>query len=292
MIKKINSPKNKKRKYFGTDGIRGRANTYPMTGETALKVGMAAGEYFTRGKHKHNVVIGKDTRLSGYLIEPSLTAGFISMGMNVFLVGPMPTPAISMLTRSMRCDVGVMISASHNSYEDNGIKLFDPNGEKLSDKSELKIESLMDKNHKTNLVDSSKLGRAKRIEDAAGRYLEFVKSTFPDELSLKKLKIPYKIVSRFSGVSKISYDELLKNEDLINYKLIINTTPLGMYPNIDSIPNLNFDQLTSNHYVFDLVYNPEETKLLSTSKSKGSKIKNGYDMLVNQAELSWEIWNK
>ena len=189
MIKKINSPKNKKRKYFGTDGIRGRANTYPMTGETALKVGMAAGEYFTRGKHKHNVVIGKDTRLSGYLIEPSLTAGFISMGMNVFLVGPMPTPAISMLTRSMRCDVGVMISASHNSYEDNGIKLFDPNGEKLSDKSELKIESLMDKNHKTNLVDSSKLGRAKRIEDAAGRYLEFVKSTFPDELSLKKLKI-------------------------------------------------------------------------------------------------------
>ena len=158
-----------------------------MTGETALKVGMAAGEYFTRGKHKHNVVIGKDTRLSGYLIEPSLTAGFISMGMNVFLVGPMPTPAISMLTRSMRCDVGVMISASHNSYEDNGIKLFDPNGEKLSDKSELKIESLMDKNHKTNLVDSSKLGRAKRIEDAAGRYLEYVKSTYPDKLSLKKL---------------------------------------------------------------------------------------------------------
>ena len=110
--------------------------------------------------------------------------------------------------------------------------------------------------------------------------------------SLKKLKIPYKIVSRFPGVSKISYGELLKNEDLINYKLIINTTPLGMYPNIDSIPNLNFDQLTSHHYVFDLVYNPEETKLLSTSKSKGSKIKNGYDMLVNQAELSWEIWNK
>ena len=185
----MNNSKKKKRKYFGTDGIRGRANTYPMTGETALKVGMAAGEYFTRGKHKHNVVIGKDTRLSGYLIEPSLTAGFISMGMNVFLVGPMPTPAISMLTRSMRCDVGVMISASHNSYEDNGIKLFDPNGEKLSDKSELKIEYLMDKNHKTNLVDSSKLGRAKRIEDAAGRYLEFVKSTFPDEISLKNLKI-------------------------------------------------------------------------------------------------------
>tara|TARA_B100000686_G_scaffold327034_1_gene385513 strand:+ start:10611 stop:11978 length:1368 start_codon:yes stop_codon:yes gene_type:complete len=182
---------NKKRKYFGTDGIRGRANTHPMTGETALKVGMAAGEYFTRGKHKHNVVIGKDTRLSGYLIEPSLTAGFISMGMNVFLVGPMPTPAISMLTRSMRCDVGVMISASHNSYEDNGIKLFDPNGLKLSDKNELEIENLIDNNNKLtkNLVDSKNLGRAKRIEDAAGRYLEFVKSTFPRELSLKNLKI-------------------------------------------------------------------------------------------------------
>ncbi len=182
---------NRKRKYFGTDGIRGRANTHPMTGETALKVGMAAGEYFTRGKHKHNVVIGKDTRLSGYLIEPSLTAGFISMGMNVFLVGPMPTPAISMLTRSMRCDVGVMISASHNSYEDNGIKLFDPNGLKLSDKNELEIEKIIDNKNKLlkSLVDSKKLGRAKRIEDAAGRYLEFVKSTFPRELSLKNLKI-------------------------------------------------------------------------------------------------------
>ena len=180
-----------KRKYFGTDGIRGRANTLPMTGEIALKVGMAAGEYFTRGRHKHNVVIGKDTRLSGYLIEPSLTAGFISMGMNVFLVGPMPTPAISMLTRSMRCDVGVMISASHNSYEDNGIKLFNPNGSKLNDKNELEIEKLIDddKKLKKHLVDSKKLGRAKRIEDAAGRYLEFVKSTFPNNQSLNKLKV-------------------------------------------------------------------------------------------------------
>ncbi len=189
MIKNKIKSKNKLRKYFGTDGIRGRANMHPMTGETALKVGMAAGKYFTRGTHRHTVVIGKDTRLSGYLIEPSLTAGFISMGMNVFLVGPMPTPAISMLTRSMRCDVGVMISASHNSYEDNGIKLFDPDGQKLSDKNELKIEALMDKNNQSNLVDSANLGRAKRIEDAAGRYLEFVKSTFPSELSLKRFKI-------------------------------------------------------------------------------------------------------
>ena len=178
-----------KRKYFGTDGIRGRANIYPITGETALKVGMAAGKYFTTGKRRHHVVIGKDTRLSGYMIEPSLTAGFISMGMNVYLVGPMPTPAISMLTKSMRCDVGVMISASHNSYEDNGIKLFGPDGNKLSDKNEMEIESIMDKINDLQLVESKFLGRAKRIDDAAGRYLEFIKSTFPSSLSLKNIKI-------------------------------------------------------------------------------------------------------
>ena len=177
-----------KRKYFGTDGIRGRANIYPITGETALKVGMAAGKYFTTGKRRHHVVIGKDTRLSGYMIEPSLTAGFISMGMNVYLVGPMPTPAISMLTKSMRCDVGVMISASHNSYEDNGIKLFGPDGNKLSDKNEMEIESIMDKINDLQLVESKFLGRAKRIDDA-GRYLEFIKSTFPSSLSLKNIKI-------------------------------------------------------------------------------------------------------
>ncbi len=178
-----------KRKYFGTDGIRGQANKYPMTGETALKVGMAAGSYFTKGKRQHFVVIGKDTRLSGYMIEPSLTAGFISMGMNVYLVGPMPTPAISMLTKSMRCDVGVMISASHNSYEDNGIKLFGPDGNKLSDKNEIEIESMIDKINNLELVNSKNLGRAKRIDDAAGRYLEFIKSTFPRSVSLKNIKI-------------------------------------------------------------------------------------------------------
>ena len=150
---------------------------------------MAAGKYFTTGKHRHHVVIGKDTRLSGYMIEPSLTAGFISMGMNVYLVGPMPTPAISMLTKSMRCDVGVMISASHNSYEDNGIKLFGPDGNKLSDKNEMEIESIMDKINDLQLVESKFLGRAKRIDDAAGRYLEFIKSTFPSSLSLKNMKI-------------------------------------------------------------------------------------------------------
>ena len=183
------SPINNNRKYFGTDGIRGKANTYPMTGETALKVGMAAGKYFTRGKRRHYVVIGKDTRLSGYMIEPSLTAGFISMGMNVYLVGPLPTPAISMLTKSMRCDVGVMISASHNLYEDNGIKLFGPDGNKLSDENEIELEHIIDRINNLKLVESKNLGRATRIDDAAGRYLEFVKSTFPVSLSLKNIKI-------------------------------------------------------------------------------------------------------
>ena len=188
-MRKYKNAKKNMRNYFGTDGIRGQANTYPMTGETALKVGMAAGTYFKRGKRRHHVVIGKDTRLSGYMIESSLTAGFISMGMNVYLVGPMPTPAISMLTKSMRCDVGVMISASHNSYEDNGIKLFGPDGNKLSDDNEIDIENIMDDIKNIKLVESKNLGRAKRIDDAAGRYLEFVKSTFPEPLSLKNMKI-------------------------------------------------------------------------------------------------------
>src|SRR4051795_5740742 len=132
------------RKFFGTDGIRGTANTEPMTPETALKVAMAVGESFHNGTHKHLVVIGKDTRLSGYMLEPALTAGFITMGMDVTLLGPLPTPAIAMLTRSLRADIGVMISASHNPYEDNGIKLFGPDGTKLSDEKELEIEALMD----------------------------------------------------------------------------------------------------------------------------------------------------
>ena len=177
------------RKYFGTDGIRGRANTDPMTAETALRVGMAAAAHFTRGNHRHRVVIAKDTRLSGYMIEPALQAGFVSMGMDVFLVGPMPTPAVSMLTRSMRCDLGVMISASHNPYHDNGIKLFGPDGYKLSDEVEADIEALMATGLTSHLADAGKLGRAKRIDDAQGRYTEFVKQTFPKGLSLEGLKI-------------------------------------------------------------------------------------------------------
>ncbi|MCH7942664.1 MAG: phosphoglucosamine mutase [Proteobacteria bacterium] len=177
------------RKYFGTDGIRGTANQGPMTAETALRVGLAAGRQFTRGGHRHRVVIGKDTRLSGYMIEPALTAGFISMGLDVILVGPMPTPAVAMLTRSLRADLGVMITASHNPYEDNGIKLFGPDGYKLSDDIEGEIEARMDADMAKDLAPPGQLGQARRLDDAQGRYIEYVKSTFPKALNLEGLKI-------------------------------------------------------------------------------------------------------
>jgi len=178
-----------KRRLFGTDGIRGKANTEPMTAGVALRLGQAAGVWFTRGTHRHRVVIGKDTRLSGYMIEPALTAGFVGAGMNVVLVGPLPTPAIAMLTRSLRADLGVMISASHNPYEDNGIKLFGPDGYKLSDEAEAEIETLMDSDLKPQMVAPGKLGRASRLDDAAGRYIEAAKASFPRGLRLGGLKI-------------------------------------------------------------------------------------------------------
>ena len=179
----------KTRRLFGTDGIRGKANTAPMTAGIALRLGQAAGLLFTRGSHRHRVVIGKDTRLSGYMIEPALTAGFIGAGMDVTLLGPLPTPAIAMLTRSLRADLGVMISASHNSYEDNGIKLFGPDGNKLSDEMESEIEALMDSGVSERLAAPAKLGRANRLEDAAGRYIEAAKNSFPRGLRLDDLKI-------------------------------------------------------------------------------------------------------
>jgi phosphoglucosamine mutase len=177
------------RKFFGTDGIRGRANTDKMSPETALRVGLAAGLQFVRGDHRHKVIIGKDTRLSGYMLEPALVAGFTSAGMDVLLVGPMPTPAIAMLTRSMRADLGVMISASHNAFEDNGIKLFGPDGFKLSDETELEIERLMQTDLSSRLAAPTKLGRARRLEDAAGRYIENAKASFPRGLTLDGLRI-------------------------------------------------------------------------------------------------------
>ncbi len=177
------------RTYFGTDGIRGTANSDPMTAETALTVGMAAGRYFLRGDHQHRVLIGKDTRLSCYMIENALTAGFTSVGMDVILVGPMPTPAVAMLTRSLRADLGVMISASHNPYHDNGIKLFGPDGYKLSDEAELEIEGMMVNKADLDLAAPDSLGRAQRLDDAQGRYIEFAKSSFPKHLRLDGLKI-------------------------------------------------------------------------------------------------------
>jgi phosphoglucosamine mutase len=177
------------RKLFGTDGIRGTANSEPMTAETALRVGMAAGRYFRRGDYRHRVVIGKDTRLSGYMIEPALTAGFISMGMDVILVGPLPTPAVAMLTRSLRADLGVMISASHNPYQDNGIKFFGPDAYKLSDEAEADIEAHIDNGVAAEVAPPDGLGRALRLDDAQGRYSEYVKQTFPRGLRLDGLKV-------------------------------------------------------------------------------------------------------
>jgi phosphoglucosamine mutase len=177
------------KEFFGTDGVRGKANSYPMRADTVLKIGMAAGALYRRGSHRHRVVIGKDTRLSGYMVEQALTAGFLSTGMDVFLFGPVPTPAVAMLTRSMRADLGVMLSASHNPYHDNGIKIFGPDGYKLSDDQENEIQKLVLASETISLAAPEQIGRAKRIEDAQARYIEFVKSSFPKELTLDGLRV-------------------------------------------------------------------------------------------------------
>ena len=179
-----------KRAYFGTDGIRGEANSFPMTAEVALRAGMAAGKLFmSKDDRRHLVVIGKDTRLSGYMIEPALVAGFTSVGMDVRLLGPMPTPGVAMMTRSLRADLGVMISASHNAYVDNGIKLFGPDGYKLSDDREIEIEALMDQGLADGLAKPTALGRVARVDDSQARYVEIAKGTFPRRLSLSGLRV-------------------------------------------------------------------------------------------------------
>ena len=208
------------RKLFGTDGIRGTANAEPMTAETALRVGMASARHFLRGDHRHRAVIGKDTRLSGYMIEPALTAGFISMGMDVILIGPLPTPAVAMLTRSLRADLGVMISASHNPYQDNGIKLFGPDGHKLSDAVEREIEGYVDNGVATHLAAPGQLGRAMRLDDAQGRYTEFVKQTFPRGLTLDGLKI---VVDCANGAAYKVAPEVL-------WELGAEVVPIGVQP--------------------------------------------------------------
>ena len=219
------------RKFFGTDGIRGTTNAEPMTAQTALAVGMAAGAHFLRGDHRHRVVIGKDTRLSGYMMESAMVAGFTSVGMDVVLLGPMPTPAVAMLTRSMRADLGVMISASHNPFADNGIKLFGPDGYKLSDDAERAIEKRMEQGPK--LAKSAEIGRARRIDDARGRYVQFAKDTFPEHLRLDGLKV---VVDCANGAAyHVAPDTL--------WELGAEVIPLGVKP--DGI-NIN-DECGSTH---------------------------------------------
>ncbi|MFV0432161.1 MAG: phosphoglucosamine mutase [Alphaproteobacteria bacterium] len=213
------------RKYFGTDGIRGKANIYPMTAEVALRTGMAAAKFFGRGEHRHQVVIGKDPRLSGYMLEQALTAGFLSMGMNVVLVGPIPTPGIAMLTRALRCDLGVMISASHNHYTDNGIKLFGPDGNKLSDEAEMTIESLIETIGNEDLVTGDKLGRARRLDDVLGRYIEFAKQTFPKDLRLDNLRI---VIDCSNGAAYKAAPSIL-------YELGAEVIAIGVSPNGQNI---------------------------------------------------------
>jgi len=215
------------RKLFGTDGVRGLANKFPVTPEIAMKAGMAAGRLFTRGDHLHRVVIGKDTRLSGYMVENALTAGFTAVGMDVFLFGPLPTPAVAMLTRSLRADLGVMISASHNHFEDNGIKFFGPDGQKLSDEHELRIEALMEKGMEEGLAKPSKIGRAKRIDDAQARYIEFAKRTFPRQLTLDGLRV----------VVDCAHGAAYKVAPAILWELGAEVIPIGVDPNGLNINN-------------------------------------------------------
>jgi len=219
------------RKFFGTDGIRGTTNSEPMTAETALRVGQAAGAHFLRGDHRHRVVIGKDTRLSGYMMESAMVAGFTSVGMDVVLLGPMPTPAVAMLTRSMRADLGVMISASHNPFADNGIKLFGPDGYKLSDEAEGAIEKRLGQGPR--LAKSEMIGRARRIDDARGRYVQFAKDTFPEHLRLDGLKV---VVDCANGAAyHVAPDAL--------WELGAEVVPLGITP--DGL-NIN-DRCGSTH---------------------------------------------
>jgi phosphoglucosamine mutase len=209
------------RSYFGTDGIRGTANRWPITPDVALKVGMAAGLAFRRGGHRHRVVIGKDTRLSGYMIEPALTAGFTAVGVDVVLSGPVPTPAVAMLTRSLRADLGVMISASHNGFADNGIKLFGPDGYKLSDQLEAEIEALIEADLSGRLAAPADLGRAKRLDGVRDRYVEYAKRTMPRAISLEGLRV---VIDCAHGAAYRVAPEVL-------WELGADVVPMGVEPN-------------------------------------------------------------
>ena len=220
------------RKFFGTDGVRGRANSYPMTADFCLQLGAAAGSYFRRANKKsHRVVIGKDTRLSGYMFENALTAGLTSSGMNVLLLGPVPTPAVGLLTNSMRADLGIMISASHNEHSDNGIKFFGPDGYKLSDSVELEIEALVSKG--IGYVSPEDIGRAKRIDDGRYRYIERVKSSFPNQMRLDGLKV---VIDCANGAGYKAAPEVL-------WELGAEVIPVGVSPDGR---NINLDCGSTN----------------------------------------------
>jgi phosphoglucosamine mutase len=216
------------RKYFGTDGIRGRINSPALTPEIAMKAGMAAGRIFTRGSYRHRVVIGKDTRLSGYMLESALVSGFTAVGMDVFQFGPLPTPAVAMLTRSLRADLGVMITASHNPFHDNGIKFFGPDGQKLSDAVEAQIEAMMASGLEQGLAVGAKIGRAKRIDDSQARYIEFAKRTFPKNLRLEGLRV---VVDCANGAA-------YKVAPAVLWELGADIVPIGVTP--DGL-NVNLD---------------------------------------------------
>ena len=222
------------RAYFGTDGIRGQANRHPMTAEVALRVGMAAGRLFrSGGDRRHLVVIGKDTRLSGYMLEPALVAGFTSVGMDVRTLGPLPTPGVAMMTRSMRADLGVMITASHNNFADNGIKLFGPDGYKLSDDIEIRIEDLMAEGLEESLAEPTELGRVVRIDDSQARYIEIAKPTFPRRLSLNGLRV---VVDCANGAA-------YKVAPTVLYELGAEVKEVGVGPN-----GLNINQECGSTY--------------------------------------------
>ncbi|MDC0398604.1 phosphoglucosamine mutase [Alphaproteobacteria bacterium] len=249
------------RKFFGTDGVRGPANEEPMTAETALKIAMAAGRYFApeTGKQRPLAVIGKDTRLSGYMLEPAMVAGFTAIGMDVILVGPMPTPGVAMLTRSLRADLGVMLSASHNPFYDNGIKLFGPDGYKLSDEIEVCIEKLINNQDKKR-AEPSELGRAKRLDDAAGRYIEIAKGSFPKGLTLGGLKI---VVDCANGAA-------YKLAPKVFFELGADVIPIGVEP----------DGFNINHHCGAIAPKSIQEAVLSNEADVGIALDGDADRLV------------
>ncbi len=250
-----------RRKFFGTDGVRGPANQEPMTAETALKIAMAAGRYFApeTGKQRPLAVIGKDTRLSGYMLEPAMVAGFTAIGMDVILVGPMPTPGVAMLTRSLRADLGVMLSASHNPFYDNGIKLFGPDGYKLSDEIEVCIENLINNQNKKR-AGPSELGRAKRLDDAAGRYIEIAKGSFPKGLTLGGLKI---VVDCANGAA-------YKLAPKVFFELGADVIPIGVEP----------DGFNINHHCGAIAPKSIQEAVLSNEADVGIALDGDADRLV------------